>query len=80
MIAPRLDVNNECDICLAHTAISSLHAFIEASFEQFRLYDNVSTNGTFINEKKIRFDVLHAGDEIRFGRNRYRFEIEFESG
>jgi pSer/pThr/pTyr-binding forkhead associated (FHA) protein len=32
-------------------------------------------NGTFINDSLIRERALQNGDEIRFGRARFRFEL-----
>jgi RsiW-degrading membrane proteinase PrsW (M82 family) len=48
---------------------SKQHAFIEAKADGFYLSDNNSTNGTFLNGRKIQSARLNSGDVIKFGQN-----------
>jgi len=65
-------------------AVSSEHAEISvfkdsAGNTQFLLRDLGSTNGTFINEKKIEEHVLRHKDIIRVGWNNFTFINEDEA-
>lgn len=56
------------------TTASRRHARIEASNGEFKIHDEGSSNGTFVNGVKITEQVLHPGDEIQVGNTRLRFE------
>ena len=58
------DVNFEDQI------ISSHHAKIVTYFDASYIEDLSSTNGTFINGKRVRMHTLHPGDEITVGHQR----------
>ena len=69
----RSSANN---IQLDENAVSSAHALIERRGDQFWIIDLNSTNGTFLNGKKITEAVLCNGDEILLGEVvPLRFEI-----
>lgn len=67
-------------------AVSSRHAVIsiEANthfpeFSEFYLEDLDSTNGTFINDKRINGKVrLHNNDQIRLAWNKFKFIDDME--
>ena len=56
--------------------VSRSHAFIEYINGDFLLADNNSTNGTFLNDKRVAVlqETLRSGDEIRLGNVRLYFE------
>ena len=47
--------------------VSRQHASIKCSNDSFQLQDLESTNGTFVNNKKVEKHQLHLGDKIRIG-------------
>jgi pSer/pThr/pTyr-binding forkhead associated (FHA) protein len=65
-----------CDIVLgADPTVSRLHARIAREGVGFVLYDNGSSNGTFVNGQRVRAPVpLAPGDAVQFGATRFHFE------
>jgi FHA domain len=62
------------DIVLTDTTISRRHATISRRLGRFVLTDLGSTNGSYINGRRIsRPTALRRGDEIRFGSARFGF-------
>lgn len=55
-------------IRLNDTEVSRLHATIAHSNDQHEIIDNDSSNGTFVNSRRIRRQVLASGDRIQIGR------------
>ncbi|MFC1848999.1 FHA domain-containing protein [candidate division CSSED10-310 bacterium] len=73
--AGRSDV---CDILLSDKSISSCHAKISQQGDNYYLEDLGSTNGTFVNEKRvIREKIkLNFGDAIRMGQTQFIFKLD----
>jgi two-component system NtrC family sensor kinase len=59
------DVGNT--IQLHDTEISRRHAVLTREGRRYKLVDNRSSNGTFINGKRLSTHVLAAGDELTLG-------------
>ncbi len=55
------------------------HAYIEAKPDGFYLIDNQSTNGTFLNSRRIQTAKLKSGDLIQFGTNGVEATINLEA-
>ncbi|MCK5640091.1 MAG: FHA domain-containing protein [Gammaproteobacteria bacterium] len=60
------------DIHLLDDTVSSRHAAIIVD-EIVSIKDTGSTNGTFVNSKKIKEAELHSGDVVEIGRHQLRF-------
>ncbi|HYB92294.1 MAG TPA: FHA domain-containing protein [Candidatus Binataceae bacterium] len=61
-------------VVVSDPTVSRHHARIVHTLGGFRIIDLDSTNGTFVNGKRIRRPRrLSGGDEIRFGTARFRF-------
>jgi len=58
------------DINFEDKRISSHHAKIVTYFETSYIEDLSSTNGTYINGKRVKMHTLHPGDEIKLGHHR----------
>lgn len=54
----------DADLVISDTKISSLHAEIHFNGTRVYIYDKNSTNGTFVNDKKIKKTSLKDGDII----------------
>ena len=65
--------SNTCDISLHTKGISKLHARIYQEKDKFFLQDCNSTNGTFVNDKKINRIALNHGDTIILGLQKFIF-------
>ena len=61
------------DLSIPHTTVSAHHARIVTYFDVSYIEDLDSTNGTFLNGKRIERHTLHEGDEIRLGGYTLRF-------
>lgn len=70
--------HNECDIELAQSNVSRVHAIIRRTATGAQILDNKSGNGTFVNGSRVRSADLKDGDEIRIGANTIRIEIRAE--
>lgn len=55
------------DVSLTDKSVSGHHARIFTYFNTSYIEDLDSTNGTFLNDKKIHKHIIHAGDVIRLG-------------
>ncbi|MBI4817077.1 MAG: FHA domain-containing protein [Deltaproteobacteria bacterium] len=60
--------------------VSKEHAVIERRADKFYLRDLNSSNGSFLNNKRVRDAELHDGDELMLGSMRLRFSSKKASG
>jgi RsiW-degrading membrane proteinase PrsW (M82 family) len=58
---------------IAHPSVSKRHARVVAENGGYALYDLGSSNGTFINGKRVTEARLQDGCEVRFGRAAFVF-------
>ncbi len=65
--------SRECDIAIEDTSLSRLHLRIEKRSGTYYLVDNNSSNGTFVNRRKVSEAPLIDGDEIVAGRIHFYF-------
>ena len=64
----------ECDVVIDDTGVSRHHLLITAEDgESFSIEDLGSTNGTFLNDKKILQSKLQDGDEVLIGKTKLLF-------
>jgi hypothetical protein len=65
------------DINLSNPTVSRQHARVEYNVQEscYILIAMQDTNGTFVNSKLLRHRPLCDGDEIRFGRAKFRFHV-----
>lgn len=59
--------SKECDILLSDFSVSRSHAFIYEENGVWFIEDNNSTNGVFVNNKKVHKSKIDVGDEITIG-------------
>lgn len=55
------------DIIIDDETVSGEHALIQFEGGQFYIYDLASTNGTYVNNRRIQKQLLMDGDRIRLG-------------
>jgi pSer/pThr/pTyr-binding forkhead associated (FHA) protein len=62
------------DIVLTDPTVSTHHADLTAENGHWRIADQDSRNGTFVNDHRISGRILANGDVIRFGRVAFLYE------
>lgn len=66
----RSETNVKCEIPIAHGTTSTRHATIRCSNGTMSLQDMKSTNGTYVNGRRLDPNIpvqLNDGDKVRFG-------------
>ena len=72
--------NKDCGIPIDNQAVSSYHAKIYREGNKFIIEDADSSNGTFVNGKRIFKKALVDGDIIVIGKHSLHFETEGTEG
>jgi len=68
-------IGRDADVPLRDESVSGRHASIRVDDMKFELADLNSTNGTFVNGKRISKQFLKAGDVVRCGNVELKFEL-----
>jgi hypothetical protein len=68
------------DVVLDDPAVSSQHCRIRPEPEGFVLHDLGSTNGTFVNDRRVTRHVLAEGDQIRIGESLLQYRTDQRRG
>ena len=63
------------DIAIVDDGVSGFHATIKNEGARWKLTDQMSANGTFVNGAKISVHFLSSGDQIRFGPTDCVFQL-----
>lgn len=61
------------DIVINDASVSATHAWIINQHGHYVLMNTLSTNGTFVNDKRIHEAMLAHGDRVRFGQAEFTF-------
>ena len=66
----------ECDVVLQDDAVSGHHARVSWDTDSWQVEDLSSTNGTFVNGRRVSRPVrLKSGDALRIGNATWRVEL-----
>lgn len=68
------------DIVIDNLAVSGEHAIFHMLGDEVEAEDLGSTNGTYINSKAVKRQVLRNGDTIEIGKYKIRYHAEEEGG
>ena len=63
----------DCEIFLDDVTVSRKHAVITKNGDDFRIEDEGSLNGTFVNKKRVEAAELENGDELQIGKYRLTY-------
>jgi ribosomal protein S27E len=63
----------DCGIFLDDVTVSRKHAVLVQDGERWRIEDQGSLNGTFVNRERVDDAVLADGDELQIGKYRLTF-------
>lgn len=71
-----------CSVCLSDESVSGMHALILFRAGKFKIRDNLSSNGTFVNGRDIEEEIcsLKDGDEIQVGKTVFLFKSALPAG
>jgi Protein of unknown function (DUF3662)/FHA domain len=70
----RIGRSDESEIVLVDPSVSRAHAVLEIDRGKPLVRDLDSTNGTFVNGRRVASEALRDGDELLFGNTKMRFE------
>jgi len=65
----------EREILIKRVGVSSLHAKIVNDGRRWKVIDQLSANGTFVNGKRCNVSYLTSGDRIAFGSVECSFQL-----
>lgn len=63
----------ENDIIIDDPSVSASHAWIIGQRRQYTIMNTLSTNGTYVNGKRVHETMLGHNDHIRFGQAEFVF-------
>lgn len=69
---------NDCDIRIPVTEVSRRHAEFSIKNEKISVKDLGSSNGTFVNNKRVKQSMLSAGDHVVIGPVVFTLQIDGE--
>lgn len=64
----------DCDVVMREPSISGRHAEFTSTSGGFRVNDLGSTNGTYVNDKRVTTSDLIDNDNVRLGRVNFKFK------
>jgi EAL domain-containing protein (putative c-di-GMP-specific phosphodiesterase class I) len=65
--------NEAADLCIDSTRVSREHALITRHGKKYHLHDLGSTNGTFLNGRRIQDESLSDGDQVMVAELEFTF-------
>ena len=74
---PKMEVGRRpsSDVCLDDASVSSIHAHLLHQNDEWKVLNLLSSNGTFVNGKKVTEQTLVAGDRVAFGGSEFVFAM-----
>ena len=63
-----------CDFVIDSPSVSAIHAVLEIIGVDAKIYDMNSTNGTFLNGRKVVTEKISIGDKLGFADTEFVFE------
>lgn len=70
----KIGTDPSCTVCLADSFMSSEHAEIFAEDGVWIVKDLGSTNGTYVNDKRVEKQELVDNDMVKFGQSQVKFK------
>lgn len=67
-------------VVVDNPAVSGHHATVFRDGEDFVIEDYASTNGTFVNGKRVRRQTLRDGDAVRLGKSKHTIVFDEHGG
>lgn len=76
LLPPRTSIGRtpESDLQLCENYISRAHAVVKLGADSTIIEDAGSRNGVFVNDRRVKRELLREGDIVMLGKARFRFE------
>jgi two-component system, NtrC family, response regulator HydG len=71
----RIGRDPECAVTLSDPLCSRVHAVVRQENNSWRIRDQASRNGTYVNDQKIDDAVLADGHNVRIGSTEFEFHL-----
>lgn len=71
---------NDNDIVVGDLSVSASHAWVINQQGHYVIMNTLSTNGTFVNDKRVHEAILKHGDRIRLGQAEFEFLTREKAG
>jgi pSer/pThr/pTyr-binding forkhead associated (FHA) protein len=65
----------QCGIVLNDPSVSALHAFLQRNRNRWTVIDQMSKNGTYVNDAKVSIRILSPGDRVAFASVECEFRL-----
>ena len=77
LLPPRTSIGRtpDNDLQLRENYISRAHAVVKLGADNAIIEDLGSRNGVFVNDRRVRRELLHDGDLVMLGKAHFRFEV-----
>ena len=77
LLPPRTSIGRtpDNDLQLRENYISRAHAVVKLGADSAIIEDLGSRNGVFVNDRRVRRELLHDGDLVMLGKAHFRFEV-----
>jgi pSer/pThr/pTyr-binding forkhead associated (FHA) protein len=72
--------DRQADFVVDAALVSRMHCRLEARDDAIEVVDLSSTNGTYVNGKRVERAALSSGDQLRVGRLELRVDREPAAG
>ena len=69
----RIGRSRSCEVTLPDVSVSRIHVEIQVQAGRYRLLDNESTGGCYLNGSRVADAFLQPGDELKLGQVELRF-------
>ncbi|RMH00178.1 MAG: FHA domain-containing protein [Deltaproteobacteria bacterium] len=69
----RIGKSRKCDVVLPDASVSRVHAIVRREGDTYRILDQESTNGTFVDGARVTDAYLTPGSVVRLGKVDLRF-------
>jgi hypothetical protein len=63
-----------CDLVINHPDVTAIHAILEVDENGAKIFDMKSTNGTYVDGKKVLSTEIKPGTTIKFGSQEFIFK------
>jgi predicted component of type VI protein secretion system len=82
VVDQRASIGRQADntVVVDHSAVSGHHAIVFRDGGHFVIEDFASTNGTFVNGKRVRRHTLQDGDTVRLGKGKHTIVFDEHGG